>query len=137
MDITNKFKIIANHHSKLQERYHSLGTTIAQLTASGCIDAKEYWKDGKYLYLLYSMNNGTRKKKYIGNHPLRIEEARQKLNNYKNRLNIIQVQNNVRSELNEIESLTERILNICSEHDMSARFAIEESMGTNTTPAAH
>jgi hypothetical protein len=126
MDISNRLEIIQNHHQRLLERYHCLGKTIAQLTAAGCIDAKEYWKDGKYLYLLYSMRNGTRKKKYVGNHPLRIKEARQKLENYKHRLSIIGTQENVKAELDEIELLIHRILGICSVTDMSSKFAFDE-----------
>jgi hypothetical protein len=127
MDISNKFRIIENHHRKLLERYHAQTTTIAQLTAAGCIDAKEYWKDKKYLYLLYSMKNGIRRKKYVGNHPLRIKEARQKVENYKDRLYHIEVQNNVQSSLDEIEMLTTQILRICADTDMSARFALNEN----------
>lgn len=132
MEIADQLKIVANHHRQLVLRYHELGTAIARLTAAGCIDAKEYWKDGKYLYLLYPMRNGLRKKKYVGNHPLRIEEARTKLANYRKRFDLIVTQRMVEHELAEIESLVNNLLRICSKSDLSARFAIaeQEALGT-------
>ena len=126
MDIDNKLQIIGRYHDKLLQRYHSLGTTIAQLTASGCIDAKEHWKDGKYLCLLYKMKDGVRRKKYVGNHPLRIAEARQKLQNYRDRLACILTQEKVKADLDEIEALIHQLLNICSRFDLAARFALHE-----------
>lgn len=128
MEIKDRFKIVSNHHSKLVERYHSLGTSIAQLTASGCIDATEYWRDQKYLYLLYPMRGGLRKKKYIGNHPLRVEEARQKLQNYKNRLSLIATQENVQAEIDLIELNSIELLKRCGRNDLSAKVAYNELM---------
>ena len=126
MEIKDRFKIVSNHHSKLVERYHSLGTSIAQLTAAGCIDATEYWRDQKYLYLLCPMRGGLRKKKYIGNHPLRIEEARQKLQNYKNRLELITNQENIQLEIDLIELNSVKLLKLCSRADLSAKAAYNE-----------
>jgi len=54
MDLENKLQIIGLYYCELQKRYLCLESRIAQLTEGGCIDAKEYWKDGKYLYLLFS-----------------------------------------------------------------------------------
>jgi hypothetical protein len=133
MDIANKFKIIANHHSILVARYHSLGTTIGQLTAKGCINAKEHWKDGKYLYLLYAMKNGQRKKKYVGNHPLRVKEAQEKLQNYKDRLPLIRTRERLEAEISEIENVTNRLLHLCSKSDLSALFSITEDNNGDKT----
>lgn len=129
MDISEQQKIIVNHHCRLVARYHELGKTIAQLTAAGCIDAKEYWKGGKYLYLLYPMKDGVRRKKYVGSHPLRIEEARQKLANYKRRLDLILSQRKVQRDLADIEAMTADLLRICAKSDMSAQFAVAELEG--------
>ena len=133
MDIADKLKIIANHHDRLLARYHVLGTSIGRLTAQGCIDAKEHWKDGKYLYLLYAMKNGQRKKKYVGNHPLRVKEARQKLQNYQDRLSLIGSRDRIEEDLAEIETATNRLLALCSKSDLSANFAqAEENLGDKT-----
>ncbi|GEM_PF-5595350 len=126
MDVDAKLKIIGNYHGKLLERYHALGTTIAQLTAKGCVDAKEHWKDGKYLYLLYKMKDGVRRKKYVGNHPLRVAEAREKLQNYQDRLACILTQDKVKADLDQIEDLVRQLLAICSRFDLAARFALQE-----------
>lgn len=133
MDIENKLKIIANHHSILVARYHSIGTTIGRLTAKGCINAKEHWKDGKYLYLLYAMKNGQRKKKYVGNHPLRVKEAQEKLQNYKDRLPLIRTRERLEDDISEIEALTNRLLHLCSKSDLSALFSIAEDNNGDKT----
>ncbi len=126
MDIDSKLQIIGSYHNKLLQRYHSLGTTIAQLTANGCIDAKEHWKDGKYLCLLYKMKDGARRKKYVGNHPLRVAEARKKLQNYKDRVSCILTQEKVKADLDEIETVIHQLLTVCSRFDLAARFALQE-----------
>lgn len=124
MDVDAKLKIISNYHDKLLERYHALGTTIAQLTAKGCVDAKEHWKNGKYLYLLYKMKDGVRRKKYVGNHPLRVAEARQKLQNYQDRLACILTQEKVKDDLDQIEDVVRQLLGICSRFDLAARICL-------------
>ncbi len=130
MEIKDKFKIVQNHYQRLLDRDDVVTTEIARLTAYGCIDAKEYWKDGKYLYLLYSMKNGVRKKKYVGNHPLRINEARKKLQNYKDRKKHIRTQEKIQKEIEILNSLTSRMLHICSKTDLSAKAACQtENIG--------
>lgn len=51
-----------------------------QMTAledAGLIYANEYWRDGKYLYLIYpTETDGKRKREYIGCDPERIQAAR-------------------------------------------------------------
>lgn len=135
MDLKGRFEIIINHHQSLINRHKSLTTRIAQLTAAGCVDASEYWRDGKYLYLLYSMKDGKRRKVYVGNHPLRIEEARQKLENYKTRSECIRTQTKLERDIQQIESLSIDCLQICSKEDLSAKSALI-SMGTESCAAA-
>jgi len=130
MEIKDKLTIIANHHNVLQARYKALETRIAQLTAYGCIDAKEYWKDEKYLYLLYPMKKGNRKKKYVGNHPLRIKEARQKLRNFELRQQAIKTQEVVQQDLDQISDFVDRIIFLCSKEDLTAKCVVDaESLG--------
>jgi hypothetical protein len=133
MDIENKLKIITNHHNILVARYHSLGTAIGRLTAKGCINAKEHWKDGKYLYLLYAMKNGQRKKKYVGNHPLRVKEAQEKLQNYRDRLPLIRTRERLEADISEIETVTNSLLHLCSKSDLSALFFIAEDNNGDKT----
>jgi hypothetical protein len=123
MNIADKLQIINQCRARMTERYFSLGTTIAQLTALGCIDAAEYWKDGKYLYLVSSMRNGRRKKRYIGNHPLRIKEAREKVENHKKREGCIITQSKIEAELAEIDRVVGELVKVCARYDLTARFA--------------
>jgi len=109
MELKVKFKNIIRHNQQLIEKHNLLTTRIAQLTADGCINATEYWKDEKYLYLLRPMNKGKRIKTYIGNHSLRIEEARQKVVNYKIRLSLVEKQDKMVKELAKIENYTNEL----------------------------
>lgn len=108
----DKIEKVEIHKERLEEKYRSLSTRIAQLTAAGCIDAKEYWKDNKYLYLLRPMKNGKRLKTYVGNHPLRIEEARQKVINFKKRKAIVKQQDEITKEIVTIESLVKQLFDV-------------------------
>jgi hypothetical protein len=117
---TNKMKILSNIdriisiHQGLLEKNKQLTTKIARLTAFGCIDAKEYWKDDKYLYLLRPMHNGKRFKTYVGNHPNRIAEARAKILRNTKRQQLIILQNKIVSEIVQIEKSISTCLDNCS-----------------------
>ena len=50
---------------------------MTSLSKAGLIYASEYWRDDKYLYLIYpTETSGKRKRKYIGCDPARIQAAR-------------------------------------------------------------
>jgi len=49
---------------------------MAVLQKAGMIKASEWWKDQKYLYLVYPTNGVTRKREYIGTDPAKISAAR-------------------------------------------------------------
>jgi hypothetical protein len=130
MKIADKLQIINQCRERMTARYYSLGTTIAQLTALGCIDAAEYWKDGKYLYLVSAMRRGRRKKRYVGNHPLRIKEALQKLENYQKRAGLIVTQARIEADIAEIDRVVAELVAICGRYDLTARFAaIDDNLG--------
>lgn len=69
---------------QLEKRQKELTTVIAQLTAKGCQNFQEYWsgKDNKYLYKLFPMKNGERKKVYVGIKQDAIDRAREKKARY-------------------------------------------------------
>ena len=69
---------------QLEKRQKELTTVIAQLTAQGCQNFQEYWsgKDNKYLYKLFPMKEGKRKKVYVGIKQEAIDKAREKKKRY-------------------------------------------------------
>jgi len=113
MEIDRKLNAISKRYKQLQHEYHDMTTTIAQLTQKGCLDASEHWRDGKYLYLIFPMKNGVRRRDYIGSHPLRIEEAREKIENFKIRQEIIEIQTSVNRILCEIETEVSSLTELC------------------------
>ena len=46
------------------------------LQKAGLIYASEHWRESKYLYLIYPMRDGNRRREYIGADANRITEAR-------------------------------------------------------------
>jgi hypothetical protein len=55
---------------------------ITRLEDEGMINAKEYWRNDKYLYLIYPQRSGERTREYIGADPEKIAAAQKKLANY-------------------------------------------------------
>ena len=55
--------------STLQARHESLSKQKHALLKTGIIDATPYWHQGKYLYLIYPMKDGKRRREYVGADP--------------------------------------------------------------------
>ncbi|MGL1932712.1 MAG: hypothetical protein OCC45_13285 [Desulfotalea sp.] len=132
MELSERFKIVTNHYNHLEKSSKNLRTEIAKLTQSGCINAREYWKDDKYLYLLYPMKNGKRKKVYYGNHAPKIKVARQKISNYKKRSELVETLLKLDESIQDLERLSEDLLFLCSKGDLSSLAAYNElNLGTD------
>ncbi len=52
--------------STLQAQYEALSKQKHSLLETGVIDATPYWHQGKYLYLIYPMKDGKRRREYVG-----------------------------------------------------------------------
>jgi hypothetical protein len=63
----------------LMNRQAELENEIYRLRRLGVVDAKPHYRDGKYLYLIYPMVDGERKREYIGADPEKIQEALDKI----------------------------------------------------------
>ena len=73
--------------SKLPELIESLSNQCREIHArmhelkrAGLIYAKPHYRQGKYLYLIYPMKDGERRREYIGADPKKIQEALQAIN---------------------------------------------------------
>jgi len=55
--------------STLQARYMALSKQKHALLETGIIDATPYWHQDKYLYLIYPMKGGQRRRDYVGADP--------------------------------------------------------------------
>jgi hypothetical protein len=64
-----------------QER--QLRDQIDQLEQAGTTTASAYWRDDKYLVLVHPMDNGHRRREYIGNDPDRVAEALAKIERHR------------------------------------------------------
>jgi len=69
----------------LKRLYADLKTTdtrIARTEDAGIIRATPYWRDKKYLVLVYPMTAGQRRRQYVGKDPKRIAKAIKAIDRY-------------------------------------------------------
>ncbi len=64
----------------LSRKYREIITRMNELERAGLIYAKPHYRQGKYLYLIYPMKDGQRRREYIGADPEKIEVALQAIN---------------------------------------------------------
>lgn len=60
----------------LEGEWNTVNQRMKALQAQGLIYAAEHWRESKYLYLIYPMHEGKRRREYIGAHADRIAAAR-------------------------------------------------------------
>lgn len=61
--------------ASLEKNRQELVGEMVKIERQGMAHASPWWRDGKYLYLVYPMTNGRRKREYIGCDEARIKEA--------------------------------------------------------------
>jgi len=65
---------------KLEEHITDLEAEIEKLEGQDMFFAREWWKDGKYLYLVFPQEaNGNRKRVYVGSNKVNVARARAKV----------------------------------------------------------
>ena len=64
----------------LSRKYREILVRMHELERAGLIYAKPHYRQGKYLYLIYPMKDGERRREYIGADPEKIESALQAIN---------------------------------------------------------
>ena len=64
----------------LSNQCREIHARMHELKSAGLIYAKPHYRQGKYLYLIYPMKDGERRREYIGADPEKIESALQAIN---------------------------------------------------------
>jgi len=89
MSTREKLNTIERSLKALEGSIAEIEQEIQVLDRKTLQDASEWWKDGKYLYLVYPADkSGNRKREYIGSDPRRIAEARERIAEYHWRANL-------------------------------------------------
>lgn len=57
---------VAQQVAALRARRESLQKEMQALSTAGLIEASPYWHKNRYLYLVYPMVNGERRREYVG-----------------------------------------------------------------------
>lgn len=84
-----KLNSIETSLKALESSIAEIEQEIQVLDQKDLSDASEWWKDGKYLYLVYATDKaGKRKREYIGSDPKQIAEARERIAEYHWRANL-------------------------------------------------
>jgi len=83
-ELANKMRAEAVKLPELIEslcrQYREILTRMDELKTAGLIYAKPHYRQGKYLYLIYPMKDGDRRREYIGADHEKIESALQAIN---------------------------------------------------------
>lgn len=69
--------------SQLEDQIDEMQVEINHLEAAGMINASEWWKDRKYLYLVHPVDPvGNRRRVYVGNDPQNVADAQAAIKRY-------------------------------------------------------
>lgn len=83
-DLADKMLAEASRIPRLIESlagtYRKTVSRMNELRRAGLIHAKPHYRQGKYLYLIYPMKDGERRREYIGADPGKIEKALEAVN---------------------------------------------------------
>lgn len=101
--------LIANlpqYFSNLVTDHFNFQTRIEQLVNLGAIRATPYYRDNKYLYLIYPSDHGSRQREYVGSDPDQIAEALAKLDRWEE---LQQAKSHLNTIERDISSLHSRV----------------------------
>jgi hypothetical protein len=91
----------AHRIDQLFQDIATLDHEIMALELEGTSNASAHWRDGKYLYLIYPMENGQRRREYIGNKPDNVQGALERVKRHKRCQQLRRERARVRSNLRE------------------------------------
>lgn len=97
----------------LFNRKSELDREIDEIERLGWCDAKPYYRDNKYLYLIYPMQDGERKREYIGSNPEAIEEALARIERMDKYQELINQRGKVDKVIFQMNAAISRILSDC------------------------
>jgi len=94
----------------LADTITSLGAKIATLEEAGTVQASEYWRQGKYLYLIHPTTQGHRVREYIGKDAKKVQDAQDRVDRWK-KANILRTdRDGIAAQLKQVIDTTEALL---------------------------
>jgi hypothetical protein len=75
-EIVQQLKYLEKSIKELEEQRKTIFDHMTALENQGLIYASTYYRNEKYLYLIYPMVDGKRKREYVGCDPQKIEDAK-------------------------------------------------------------
>lgn len=95
-----KLEFIAHSFGLIEEKLQVLDKQIRDLERKQMTCAKEWYKAGKYLYLVYPTDSqGHRKREYIGADPKRIQSAKERLQCFALHRDLVQTRESILEEV--------------------------------------
>lgn len=86
---------------------------LDELERLGVVEAKPHWRDGKYLYLIYPMKDGERKREYIGADQDKIDDALAKIGRVQERDKLQDEIAQLQSNLSTVRQYIVHIMGLC------------------------
>jgi len=83
LTLDEQLRLISQAVTELEKSIEQLQSEFESLEHKERLDATDYWRKGIYLYLIYPMQNGNRRREYIGSDPEKQKEALQKIANHR------------------------------------------------------
>ena len=94
----DQVELLASALNEVNNKISAIEAEIEELEKSGISNASPWWKQGKYLYLVYKTDDdGNRQRQYIGSEPAAVEEALARIERFSKWIDL-------RTKLNEIRS---------------------------------
>lgn len=88
----------------------ALSEQIENLETAGIANATEYWRDEKYLYLIYPMKAGERRRDYIGSQPAKVQAAIDSIDRFKRYSVLRKEMATLQAELKTVYTRLQRVL---------------------------
>lgn len=128
-------KEIEKNINQIENRLEFIKKEIAKLTREGTTCAtlharKDKDKNGnKRYFLLYPTNQGKRKKVYIGSNKDKVQEAREKIERYKRRSELVETSERIEHKISIIYDAIEKISIFAQDGILMSSFIALDEIG--------
>lgn len=94
----------------LADTIASLDAKIDTLEEAGTVEASEYWRQGKYLYLIHPTTGGHRVREYIGKDAAKVQAAQDRVDRFKKTRILRKDRDGIAAQLQQVMDTTEALL---------------------------
>lgn len=101
---------LANIIGRIDNAHEYLTTQMLGFENCGLVNARLFYHQGKYLYLIHPAKNGKRQREYVGSNPRKVADAERRASNYKafaaNERELLRLEAEATKLLTQLSSIT-------------------------------